>query len=333
MTATSAAPVGAQLRHWRMRRRLSQLELALAADVSTRHLSCLETGRAAPSREMVLRLARRLDVPLRERNGLLTAAGFAPMFAARPLDDPAMAAARAVVERVLRAHEPFPALAVDRHWNVVVQNRAVALLLDGVAPDLLDGTINALRLSLHPRGMAPRIVNLAAWRAHVLARLRQQILASDDGTLRALEEELAAYPVPGDAAQGPRPAGGEPALVVPLVVDSALGRLSFISTTTVFGTPVDVTLAELALESFFPADAATTAALRAAFAALPAPTPAERGAGRRSTAGALPAQAVAGTRSRKPMTRAILPSRRARTSLPSIGGSTPAGPSDQEKRT
>ena len=267
--ASLTAPVGAQIRHWRARRRLSQLELALEADVSTRHLSCLETGRAAPSREMILRLANRLDVPLRERNRLLTAAGFAPMYPARPLADPALAAARQVVELVLRGHEPCPALAVDRHWNVVMQNRAVPLLLDGVAPDLLAGPVNALRLSLHPRGMAPRIVNLAAWRAHVLARLRQQIVASDDDTLRALEEELAAYPAPGDAAHAPTPAGGEPALVVPLVVDSALGRLSFISTTTVFGTPVDVTLAELALESFFPADAATTAALRAAFATLP----------------------------------------------------------------
>ena len=278
--ASLTAPVGAQIRHWRARRRLSQLELALEADVSTRHLSCLETGRAAPSREMILRLAHRLDVPLRERNRLLIAAGFAPMYPARPLADPALAAARQVVELVLRGHEPYPALAVDRHWNVVMQNRAVALLLDGVAPELLAAPVNALRLGLHPRGMASRIVNLAAWRAHVLARLRQQIVASDDDTLRALEEELAAYPAPGDAVQGPTsagdamqapvPCGGEPALVVPLVVDTALGQLSFISTTTVFGTPVDVTLAELALESFFPADAATTAALRTAFAALPA---------------------------------------------------------------
>ncbi len=267
--ASHTAPVGAQIRHWRARRRLSQLELALEADVSTRHLSCLETGRAAPSREMILRLANRLDVPLRERNRLLTAAGFAPMYPARPLADPALAAAREVVELVLRGHEPCPALAVDRHWNVVMQNRAVPLLLDGVAPDLLEGPVNALRLSLHPRGMAPSIVNLTAWRAHVLARLRQQIEASDDDALRALEDELAAYPAPGDAAHAPPPSGAEPALVVPLVVDSALGRLSFISTTTVFGTPVDVTLAELALESFFPADAATTAALRAAFATLP----------------------------------------------------------------
>ncbi len=270
MTAPSAAPVGAQLRQWRTRRRLSQLELALAADVSTRHLSCVETGRAAPSREMVLRLARRLDVPLRERNRLLTAAGFAPMFAARPLDDPAMAAARAVVERVLRAHEPFPALAVDRHWNVVVQNRAVALLLEGVEPALLAPPVNALRLALDPRGMAPRIVNFAAWRAHVLGRLAQQIAASGDAALRALADELASLDVASarssreddDGHGTPGHAAAEPALVVPLVLETRLGTLSFISTTTVFGTPVDITLAELALESFFPADAATAAALQ-----------------------------------------------------------------------
>ena len=266
MTSLSAAPVGAQIRQWRVRRRLSQLELALAAEVSTRHLSCLETGRAAPSREMVLRLARRLDVPLRERNRLLTAAGFAPMFVARPLDDPAMAAARAVVETVLRAHEPFPALAVDRHWNVVVQNRAVALLLDGVDPALLAPPVNALRLALDPRGIAPRIVNFAAWRAHLLARLGQQIAASGDDALRALAHELTAH---GEGAPVDDAHGGA-ALVVPLVIDTPLGRLSFISTTTVFGTPVDITLAELALESFFPADAATAAALRGVGAAATA---------------------------------------------------------------
>ena len=266
-TPHAAPPVGAQIRHWRTRRRLSQLELALDADVSTRHLSCLENGRAAPSREMVLRLARRLEVPLRERNRLLTAAGYAPMFVARSLDDPAMAAARQVIELVLRAHEPFPALAVDRHWNVVMQNRAVALLLDGVDPALLAAPVNALRLSLHPRGMAPRIANLGAWRAHVLHRLGQQIAASGDEALRELAAELETIAGNGavdedEPALAAASSPVEPALVVPLVIDTRLGRLSFISTTTVFGTPVDVTLSELALESFFPADAATAATLR-----------------------------------------------------------------------
>ncbi|NUZ04202.1 helix-turn-helix domain-containing protein [Piscinibacter koreensis] len=262
MIPSATAPVGTQLRQWRVRRQLSQLELALQADVSTRHLSYLETGRSMPSREMILRLANRLDVPLRERNRLLTSAGFAPMYGARSLDSPALAAARQVIERLLDAHEPYPALAVDREWNVVMQNRAVGLLLGGVAPELLQPPVNALRLSLHPDGLAPRIVNLGAWRAHVLARLAQQATASADPVLHALREELAAYPGPDEPLHAP---GGEPPIVVPLVLDTSGGRLSFISTTTVFGTPVDVTLAELALETFFPADAETAAALRRAF--------------------------------------------------------------------
>lgn len=250
--------IGALLREWRQRRRLSQLELALAAEVSTRHLSCLETGRAMPSREMVLRLAERLEVPLRERNRWLAAAGFAPLFAQRPLDDPALQAARAAVEQVLRGHEPCPALAVDRHWNLVSYNRSVHALLQGLPADLLAPPVNVLRLSLHPRGLAPRILNLAAWRHHLLARLRQQVSASGDATLAALLAELQALPAPA----GEAPASAEPAVVVPLVLASPHGPLSFISTTTVFGTPVDITLAELALETFFPADAATADALR-----------------------------------------------------------------------
>ena len=263
MNPSLAPPVGLQLRHWRLRRQLSQLKLSVEADVSTRHLSYVETGRSLPSREMILRLAHRLDVPLRERNRLLTSAGFAPMYAARPLSDPAMAAARQVIELVLCGHEPYSALAVDRHWNVAMQNRAGALLVEGVAPALLEPPVNALRLSLHPEGLAPRIVNLTAWRAHVLARLRQQIAASGEPALGALEAELSAYPAPpGEAAASP-PAG-DAAIVVPLLLDTSLGRLSFISTTTVFGAPVDITLAELALETLFSADAATAAALRGA---------------------------------------------------------------------
>jgi hypothetical protein len=211
---------------------------------------------------MLLRLADRLDVPLRARNDLLTAAGYAPMYAARPLADPAMAAARQVVDQLLRAHEPFPALAVDRHWNIVLMNRAVGLLLEGLPPGRTDERPNALRLSLHPQGLAPRIVNLATWRAHLLARLHQQVIASGDAVLAALEAELRAYPLAA-AARGDEPS--DAAIVVPLVIDTRHGRLSFISTTTVFGTPIDVTLAELALETFFPADAATAVALRQAF--------------------------------------------------------------------
>ena len=258
------APVGAQLRDWRQRRRLSQLDLAGEADITTRHLSFLETGRALPSREMLIRLAETLEVPLRDRNALLAAAGYAPMYRERPLDDPALACARRAVDLVLKGHEPYPALAVDRHWNLLAHNRAVAPFLAGVDPSLLGPPVNVFRLSLHPRGMAPRIVNLAQWRAHLIARLRQQVAASADRTLAALLDELVAYPTP-DAEHDPAPArldatGG---VAVPLSMRAADGSvLSFISTTTVFGTPVDITLSELALETFFPADEATAQALR-----------------------------------------------------------------------
>ena len=273
MNPSSMLTVGTQLRDWRQRRRLSQLDLSTDAAVSTRHLSFVETGRAMPSREMVLRLANRLDVPLRERNRLLLAAGYAPMYAERSLDDPALRAARAAVELVLKGHEPYPALAVDRHWTLVSYNRAVPPLLAGLAPALLQPPLNVLRLSLHPEGLAPRIVNLAQWRAHLLARLRQQVQASADPVLAALADELRAYPAPDE----PHAEVAEASVVVPLVLDTPAGTLSFISTTTVFGTPLDITLSELALETFFPADAATTRALRAAAdqladaAAMPTP--------------------------------------------------------------
>lgn len=260
---TAADPFGTHLRHWRRHRRLSQLDLAHEAQVSTRHLSCVETGRAEPSREMVLRLAERLEVPLRERNVLLAAAGYAPMYRQRALDDPALAAARQAVDLVLKGHEPFPALAVDRHWHLVAHNALVPMLMAGAAPQLLVPPINVLRLSLHPQGLAPRIANLAQWRAHLLERLQQQITATGDATLAALRDELAAYPAPNVGHDAPA-AGGELAgVVVPFQLVTAEGVLSFISTTTIFGTPVDVTLQELAVESFFPADARTAAALTA----------------------------------------------------------------------
>lgn len=260
--AASTPPFGTQLRHWRQQRRLSQQDLAFDAAVSTRHLSCVETGRAMPSREMVLRLADRLAVPLRERNTMLVAAGYAPMYAARPLAHPEMAAARDAVERVLKGHEPYPALAIDRHWQLVAANAVVPLLLDGVAPSLLAPPVNVLRLSLHPDGLGPRLANAGAWRAHLLHRLQQQIAAAPDPVLRALHDELAAYPV-ADAPAGAPPQGAAPAIVVPFELQTPQGLLRFISTTTVFGTPVDVTLQELAVESFFPADAGTQARLLA----------------------------------------------------------------------
>lgn len=256
-------PFGLHLRHWRQHRRMSQLDLAGEADISTRHLSYVETGRATPSREMVLRLAERLEVPLRERNALLVAAGFAPMYRQRSLDDPAMAAARRAVDLVLKGHEPYPALAVDRHWQLVAANAIVPLLMAGAAPELLQPPVNVLRLSLHPQGLACRIANLAQWRTHLLERLQQQIAATGDAVLQALHDELAAYPV-GDAGHAATAGGGElSSVVVPFQLRTEAGVLSFISTTTIFGTPVDVTLQELAVESFFPADAATAGALAA----------------------------------------------------------------------
>ena len=198
-------PVGELLRGWRQRRRLSQLDLALEAEISSRHLSFLETGRSQPSRDMLLHLAERLDVPLRERNVLLTAAGYAPVFAERALTDPALQAARKAVELVLKGHEPFPALAVDRHWTLVAANAAVAPLLAGADPALLAPPVNVLRLSLHPNGLAPRIENLREWRAHLLERLRRQVELTADPVLAALMDELRAYPSPGGAARSPPP--------------------------------------------------------------------------------------------------------------------------------
>ena len=259
----AAAPhFGEHLRQWRQRRRMSQLDLAHEAEISTRHLSFVETGRSAPSREMVLRLAERLDVPLRERNALLVAAGFAPMYRERPLDDPALAAARRAVDLILKGHEPHPALAVDRHWNLVAHNAMVPHLLAGADSSLLAPPVNVLRLSLHPLGLAPKIVNLVQWRHHLFERLRQQVHATGDGTLAALAEELRGYPVPAGAGEA-RLEGELLGVAMPLQFRTDGGVLSFISTTTVFGSAVDVTLQELALETFFPADAFTAGALRA----------------------------------------------------------------------
>ena len=258
MHQTTLRPVGEQLREWRQRRHLSQLELAGLADISSRHLSFMETGRSLPSRAMLLRLSDRLDVPLRERNRLFTAAGYAPVYSERRLDDPALDAARRTIELLLRAHEPYPALAVDRHWNMQAANRAVAPLLAGVAPELLEPPVNVLRLSLHPQGVAPRIANLGQWRAHLLQRLLHEAQSSGDPVLQTLHAELAAYPAPPHE-EAPDPG----ALVIPMRLRTEAGELSFLSTTTVFGTPLEVALSELAIESFFPADEETVQVLRA----------------------------------------------------------------------
>lgn len=259
----SARPVGDLLREWRQRRRLSQLDLALEADISTKHLSFVETGRALPSRDMVIHLADRLEIPLRERNRLLVAAGYAPVFRERPLGDPALDAVRRAVDQVLAGHEPYPALAVDRHWTLIAANAAVAPLLAGVAAPLLQPPVNVLRLSLHPEGLAPRIANLAEWRAHLLARLDRQIDLTADPALSALRDELERYRRPPlSARRAPERSAASP--VVPLELVTQAGVLAFVSTVTVFGTPIDVTVSELAVEAFFPADAATAERLRRA---------------------------------------------------------------------
>jgi transcriptional regulator with XRE-family HTH domain len=250
---------GDQLREWRQRRRMSQLDLACEAEISTRHLSFLETGRAQPSREMVLHLAEQLEAPLRDRNALLVAAGFAPVFPERGLDDPELTAARAALELILAGHEPYPALVVDRRWNLVAANRAVAPLLAGVDAELLAAPVNVMRLALHPRGLAPRTANLAEWRGHLMERLRREVAPRADAAGRALLAVIQAYPTPPASDRRPRAFDG---IAVPfqLVADGRV--LSFFSTTTVFGTPVDITLSELALESFLPADPETAQALR-----------------------------------------------------------------------
>ena len=258
LTAPPPQPVGELLRSWRQRRRLSQLDLANEAEVSTRHVSFLENGRARPSREMLLHLAARLDIPLREQNTLLLAAGYAPVYQEHSLDDAAMRAARAAVHLVLNGHEPNPALAVDRHWTMVAANRSLTPLLTGANDDLLRPPVNVLRLSLHPDGLAPRIANLPQWREHVFERLRRQIDASADPVLIDLLAELRAYPDDNDQPAPPRrPAKDDAGVVVPIRLRTEHGLLSFLTTTTIFGTPIDVTLSELAIESFFPADPAT----------------------------------------------------------------------------
>jgi len=264
MKKTTAIKAGDYLRSWRQRRRMSQLDFALEAEISQRHLSFLESGRSAPSREMLLHLAERLDVPLRERNAMLLAAGFAPVFAERNLEDPAMEAARDAIRIVLKGHEPFPALAVDRHWFLVAANDALTPLLANIEEKaLLEPPVNVMRLALHPKGLAPRIANLGEWRAHLLDRLRRQIAVTGDDVLAWLLSEISAYPVSDKlvAMHSPAPTdhGG---VFVPLKLVTDQGLLSFLSTTTVFGTPRDITLSEIAIEAFFPADAETARIIR-----------------------------------------------------------------------
>ncbi|MGW2678462.1 helix-turn-helix domain-containing protein [Streptomyces sp. NPDC001436] len=263
-TSTSAggAPsVGPLLRDWRLRRGISQLELAGRADSSSRHISFIETGRSRPSEEMVLRLADHLDVPVRERNALLLAAGYAPRYAHTPLDDPSMGTLREGLERLLTGYEPYPALVVDGTYTVVAANRGIAMLLEGVAEHLLEPPLNAMRLTLHPEGLAPRILNLPQWRGHLLDQMQRQIALARSAPLRALYEEVAAYPVarrPGDA----EPQEPVAFFALPLRIEHEGQALSFVSSISTFNTPMDVTAAELAIETFLPADPATVKYLR-----------------------------------------------------------------------
>ncbi len=257
-------PVGQLLREWREHRRLSQLELSIQAEISTRHLSFVETGRSSPSRDMVLHLADELDLPLRERNRLLLAAGYAPVYPETGLDSPQMSAVRAALRQVLAAHEPYPAVVMDSRWNLVDGNATVALLTDGAAPDLLDPPANVLRVSLHPRGVAPRVVNLGEVRAHLLGRLRRQVALTGDAELAALYDELRSYPCHQPEPDVDVPGPGD--VVLPLRIRHGDRELAFFSTVATFGTPVDITVSELVIESFFPADAQTAAVLRGSVA-------------------------------------------------------------------
>ncbi|MCK7622879.1 helix-turn-helix transcriptional regulator [Streptomyces sp. RS10V-4] len=265
-TATAYAPettgVGALLREWRDRRRISQLELALRADSSARHISFIETGRARPSQEMVLRLAEHLDVPVRERNALLIAAGYAPAFPETPLDDPSMAAVRAGMAQLLAGYDPYPALVCDGMYTVQAANRGIGVLLEGVDPELLRPPMNAMRITLHPRGMAPRIRNFRDWRGHLFDQMDRQLALLRSSPLRALYDEVSGYPLP-DGGRETATAGEHPPFALPLVIEHRGAVLSFLSTIATFNTPMDVTVSELALEAFLPADPETAEHLRA----------------------------------------------------------------------
>jgi transcriptional regulator with XRE-family HTH domain len=256
--------VGGMLRSWRQRRRLSQLDLANEAAVSARHLSFVENGRSKPSRELVLHLAEHLEVPLRERNTLLLAAGYAPSYARTPLEDEAMTPVREALDQVLAGHEPFPAVVVDRHWDLVSANRPLMELMStGIAPHLLEEPVNAMRVTLHPDGLAPRILNFPEYAAHLVDRLRREALSYADERLLALHDELCSYPgVAGSAS----PADTAGQVFMPMVLRTGEGVLTFFSMLSTFGTARDITLEELAVESFFPADEATAAVLRARWA-------------------------------------------------------------------
>ncbi len=255
----SPKSIGEHLRAWRERRRLSQLELSLRAEVSTRHLSFVETGRAQPGRQFILRVAEELEIPLREQNMLLVCAGFAPAFQRRPFDDPSFDSVRAIIKMALETHKPFPAYVINRYWNVVYSNAAVPEIFEGVDPELHGPPLNVIRMLLHPRGLAPRILNLHAWRTHLLVQLRRQIALTADPRLEQLLREAMSYPGP-QSDESMQTSTESP--VIPLEITTRIGHLSFLSSTTVFGTPVAATVEDIALEMLYPANALTERAVR-----------------------------------------------------------------------
>ncbi len=255
--APATPPLGQLLREWRERRRISQLDLSIQAEISARHLSFVETGRSRPTPGVILRLSEQLDVPLRERNVLLLAGGYAPAYPEHSLEEPELTRLRTALRQILTGHEPYPALVVNRWWEMLDGNAATAVLTEGCDPELLTPPVNALRASLHPDGMAPRIANLPEWRAHILERLRRQVQATRDPRLAELHAELSAYP--GGVAERPELTD----VAVPLRLRHGDRELAFFSMTAVVGAPLDVTVAEVAIESFYPADAQTAEALQA----------------------------------------------------------------------
>jgi transcriptional regulator with XRE-family HTH domain len=263
MKTVGAKNIGELLRDWRERRRLSQLDLAYDAEVSQRHLSFIELGRSLPSREMILRLSEQLEIPLRERNVLLTAAGFASVFPERSLDDESLSPARRAVDLILERLEPNPSFAVDRHWTLVTTNNATKIFTDEVDPELLNASANMLRICLHPNGFTPRVINYEQFRKNVLEYLHKQVQATADNFLIELYDELKSYPKPKNSMNSSTEKEIDySGFAIPLRLMSNEGELSFISTLTVFGTPIDVTVSELAIETFFPADEKTAEALR-----------------------------------------------------------------------
>lgn len=255
--------VGPLLRDWRARRRRSQLDLALDVGVSPRHLSFVETGRSRPSAEMLLALAEGLSMPLRERNRLLLAGGYAPRYPEHALDADGLAHVRASLQRLLDAHDPYPGLVVDRQWNVLLANASAQALTVLIPEDLRTPALNVYRASLHPRGLAAVTVNFDAWAPHLLETLQRSVTGTGDPALAALLDEVRAYPnVAALPAQAPETPGGAPTLLLPMVMQLPAGRVSLFTTLTTFGTPRDVTLDELCVELFYPSDEASEALLR-----------------------------------------------------------------------